>query len=112
MCRRYSKALCALLLVLLLGLGLTRHGVEAGDMAMPEGADIGVAACCLEPADAHGLGDAACTAMCMIAAAAVLPTDFLAAPVHRVAGAEAGLPPLTAVPTPPDPFPPRPTAEA
>ncbi len=111
MCRRRLKALCGLLLALSLGLGLTLHGAQAGETAVAADAELGAPVSCVGCADAHDRGDMACAAMCMIAGAAVLPTDFLVAPVQRVARPDGAYSTLAAVPTPPDPFPPRPTPE-
>jgi hypothetical protein len=57
------------------------------------------------------MDEIACAAMCMTGGAAVLPTDFPVAPVQRVARSDGANSTLAAVPTPPDPFPPRPTPE-
>ena len=112
MCRRRLKALCALLLALSLGLGLALHGAQASEMVVAAGdAEIGAPASCVASADAHDTDETACAAMCMIAGAAVLPTDFLVAPVARVAHPDGACSTLAAVPTRPDPFPPRPTPE-
>ena len=113
MCRRRLKALCALLLALSLGLGLALHGAQASGMAvaMTGDAEFGAPVSCVGSTDAHDMDEIACAAICMIAGAAVLPTDFLVAPVPRVARPDGACSTLAAVPTPPDPFPPRPTPE-
>ncbi len=111
MYRRRLKALCALLLALSLGLGLALHGAQAGEMAVAGLADIDAPVPCAGSADSHDMDETACAAMCMIGGAAVLPTDFPVAPVQRVARPDGACSTLAAVPTPPDPFPPRPTPE-
>lgn len=113
MSRRRLKALGALLLALSLGLGVTLHGAQASEMAvaMTGDAEFGAPVSCVGSADAHDMDEIACAAMCMIAGAAVLPTDFLVAPVPRAAPPDGACSILVAVPTPPDPFPPRPTSE-
>ena len=111
MCRRRLKALCGLLLALSLGLGLVLNGAQASEMAVAGLTDIGAPAPCAGSADIHDMDEFSCAAMCMIAGAAVLPTDFLVAPVARVVHPDGANSTLTAVPTPPDPFPPRPTPE-
>ena len=98
-----------MLLALSLGLGLALYGAQASEMAvaMAGDAEFGAPESCVGDANAHDTDEIACAAMCMTGGAAVLPTDFPVAPA-RSDGANST---LAAVPTPPDPFPPRPTPE-